>query len=100
MATKHWVVDALSILAESLVPVPHELNELDWKASLSTHKDRLAEHLMAMANHPNGGILVFGIDNQGSPTGITQVQVEQIVGTLANLGREAVEPPLVIDHAC
>lgn len=99
MATKHWVNDALSILAESLSPVPHELNELDWKASLSTHKDRLAEHLMAMANHPNGGVLAFGIDNQGLPTGVNAAQVEQITGTLANLGREAVDPPLTLDHA-
>jgi len=50
MATKHWVTDALAILVESLSPLPHEINELDWKASLSTHKDRLAEHLLAMAN--------------------------------------------------
>lgn len=99
MATKHWVNDALSILAESLSPVPHELNELDWKASLSTHKDRLAEHLMAMANHPNGGVLAFGIDNQGLPTGVNAAQVEQITGTLTNLGREAVDPPLTLDHA-
>lgn len=99
MATKHWVSDALSILAESLSPVPHELNELDWKASLSTHKDRLAEHLMAMANHPNGGVLAFGIDNQGLPLGVNAAQIEQITGTLANLGREAVDPPLTLDHA-
>ena len=31
MATKLWVNDALQILAESFAPVPHELNELDWK---------------------------------------------------------------------
>lgn len=99
MVAKHWVNDALSILAESLSPVPHELNELDWKASLSTHKDRLAEHLMAMANHPNGGVLTFGIDNQGTPGGVNAAQVEQIMGTLANLGREAVDPPLTLDHA-
>ncbi len=84
MATKHWVADALSILAESLAPVPHELNDLDWKASLSTHKDRLAEHLMAMANQPNGGFLVFGINNQGHSNSITQTEVEQIVCTLSN----------------
>lgn len=99
MATKHWVNDALSILAESLLPVPHELNELDWKATLSTHKDRLAEHLMAMANHPDGGLLAFGIDNQGGPTGISATQAEQIAGVLSNLGRDAVDPPLTLDHA-
>ena len=32
MSTKHWVAAALQSLAESLHPVPHEVNELDWKA--------------------------------------------------------------------
>jgi len=99
MATKLWVADALAILAESLSPLPHEINELDWKASLSTHKDRLTEHLMAMANQPNGGVLVFGINNDGTAVGVSNGQVEQIIGTLANLGRDAIEPPLALDHA-
>ena len=99
MAFKHWVADALTILTESLSPIPHELNELDWKASLSTHKDRLAEHLMAMANQPNGGVLVFGINNDGATVGVSNREVEQIIGTLANLGRDAIEPPLALDHA-
>nr|WP_315208031.1 ATP-binding protein [uncultured Albidiferax sp.] len=99
MASKHWVADAQAVLAESLSPIPHELNELDWKASLSTHKDRLAEHLMAMANQPNGGVLVFGIDNDGAAVGVSNGEVEHIIGTLANLGREAIEPPLALDHA-
>ena len=51
----------LNSLEQSLSPVPHEVNELDWKASLSDHKDRLAEHLMAFANHPKGGGFVFGL---------------------------------------
>jgi len=41
---KLWVSSALSFLSQSLEPVPHELNEIDWKASLSTSKDRLTEH--------------------------------------------------------
>jgi len=97
--TKLWVADALAILAESLSPLPHEINELDWKASLSAHKDRLAEHLMAMANQPNGGVLVFGINNDGVVAGVSSSEVEQTIGTLANLGRGAIEPPLALDHA-
>lgn len=99
MATKHWVADALRCLAETLTPLPHELNELDWKTQLSTHKDRLAEHLMAFGNHPNGGTLVFGINDDGVPIGVDAEGVEQITNTLANLGRDAVDPPLAIDHA-
>lgn len=99
MATKQWVDAALAVLAESLSPVPHELNELDWKANLSPHKERLAEHLMAMANQPSGGWLVFGIDNRGQAAGVTSDEVEHITGTLTNLGRTAVEPPIALDHA-
>lgn len=54
MATKYWVTAALHCLGESLNPLPHEVNELDWKARLSDNKDRLAEHLMAFGNHPDG----------------------------------------------
>ena len=79
MVTKHWVNAALRYLDESLSPMPHELNELDWKAQLSDHKDRLAEHLMAFANYPNGGTLVFGIDNSGQPVGVTAESIAQIV---------------------
>lgn len=99
MSSKHWVAAALQSLAESLRPVPHEANELDWKAALSDHKDRLAEHLMAFANHRNGGTLVFGVDNDGRVVGVEAEAVAEIANKLANLGREAVEPPLVIDHA-
>ena len=99
MATKHWVKAALESLAESLRPIPHEVNELDWKVRLSDHKDRLAEHLMALANQGNGGMLVFGIDNSGVPVGVDAEATAQIVNTLANIGRDAIEPPLAIDHA-
>ncbi len=97
---KHWIPEASAWLTQSLEPLPHELNELDWKAGLSGSKDRLAEHLIAFANHPNGGFLVFGIrDSDAALIGITQDEVAGIVNTLANLGRDTIEPPLAIDHA-
>ena len=100
MASKHWISGALQALEESMAPVPHESNEIDWKVSLSDHKDRLAEHLMAFANYPNGGILVFGIrDADAQLEAISQDSVAKITNALANLGRDAVEPPLAIDHA-
>lgn len=99
MATRRWVDDATQALHESLRPVPAELNELDWKAALSPQRERLVEHLIAMGNLRSGGTLVFGIDNQGRPVGISADTVDETVGRLANLGRDAVEPPLVIDHA-
>jgi ATP-dependent DNA helicase RecG len=99
MTVKHWIPEALRGLAESLRPVPHEINEIDWKARLSVNSARLAEHLMAFANHPGGGTLVFGVDDDGVVNGISADEVAVVVSTLTNLGRDAVEPPLALDHA-
>jgi ATP-dependent DNA helicase RecG len=89
---------ALELLAASLEPPQHELNELDWKLALSPDKRRLIEHLSAFANQPGGGYLVFGINGTGTPLGISQPDIERIANQLANLGREAVEPKLALDH--
>ena len=99
MATKHWIRAATQCLHESLRPVPHEVNELDWMVCLTDHKDGLAEHLMAFANHANGGYLAFGIDNSGAFVGVSQTDIAQVANTLANFGRDAIEPALAIDHA-
>ena len=96
---KPWISTAIQLLHDSLGSPRQELNELDWKSDLSPDRRRLAEHLSAFGNHSGGGVLVFGIANDGSPVGITQEEVDRIVGQLANLGRDAVEPPLTIDHA-
>jgi predicted HTH transcriptional regulator len=73
---------------------------LDWKVNLSDNKDRLTEHLIAFANHPNGGFLVYGVADAGANlVGIDQIQVEEIIRRLANLGRDTIDPPLVLDHA-
>ncbi|WP_079435231.1 ATP-binding protein [Zoogloea sp. LCSB751] len=97
---KHWIKQAVAYLHASREPVPHEINELDWKASLSENKERLAEHLIAFANHPNGGYLVFGVeDTDARLIGVDQQQVQEIITRLTNIGRDAVEPPLVLDHA-
>lgn len=99
MTRKNWVAEALDWLADSLEPVPHEINELDWKVAITDHKDRLIEHLIAFANYPNGGCLVFGVDDTGKPVGISQSEVATIANTLANVGRDAIEPPLALDHS-
>ncbi len=97
---KHWISDATNLLETSLGQVLHELNELDWKQKLSPKRDRLAEHLSAFANYPNGGVLVFGVDEKtGIPSGIAQAEADSIVGQLANIGRDSLDPPVTIDHA-
>mgnify|MGYP001561839998 CR=1 FL=1 len=97
---KHWVVQAIALLKSSRDPVPHEINELDWKLSLSGNKERLIEHLIAFSNCPRGGYMVYGIADAGAALmGVEQTQVEETILQLTNLGRDAVEPPLILDHA-
>lgn len=90
---------ALELLTASLEPPKHELNELDWKAALSPDKKRLTEHLSAFANQPGGGFLIFGVDANGTPCGVDEKTVATTVNQLANLGRQGLEPPVVLDHA-
>lgn len=96
---KKWLNRALALLLGSLESPRHEQNELDWKAALSPDKKRLAEHLSALSNYPGGGFLVYGVDNSGTPVGIADAEIEVVVNQIANLGRNAVEPPLALDHA-
>ncbi len=97
--TKHWLNRANALLAASLEEPRHELNELDWKASLSPDKRRLTEHLSAFSNHPGGGFFVFGVDSTGTPRDLDAATVEKIINQLSNLAREALEPPVALDHA-
>lgn len=69
---KNWQNRAIELLAKSLNPVPVELNELDWKSGLSDKTKRLAQHISAFANHPDGGFMIFGIDNNGKPAPLSQ----------------------------
>ena len=94
-----WLNRAVGLLDQSLNPIANELNELDWKEKLSTNKDKLKQHLIAMSNLPGGGFLVFGIkDDNTEITGVPPDDASVIIEKLSNLGREAVEPPLKINH--
>lgn len=96
---KTWLTKALELLTASLEPPRHELNELDWKAALSPDKKRLTEHLSAFANQAGGGYIIYGVDDTGTPASVDAATVEMTVNQLANLGREALEPPVALDHA-
>ena len=96
---KEWLNRAMTLLHASLEPPRHELNELDWKSALSPDKRRLSEHLSALANHPGGGFLVYGVDNAGTPGGVDSQNIDATLNQLSNLGRDALVPPLTIDHA-
>ena len=93
-----WVNRAVALLDASLTRTPHELNEIDWKVTLSPDKKRISEHLSAFANHPGGGYLVFGVDNQGVPKGISPSDVDPTMATLTNLARAALDQQLSLMH--
>ena len=95
---KPWVQKTLKVLESSLEPPRSEPNELDWKVDLSSDSKHLGEHLMAFANHPGGGTFVFGIDRNANLQNLSIVQIDEIANRMANLGREAVEPKVKIDH--
>ena len=97
---KNWIKNAISLLTASLGPVPHELNEIDWKEELSPKTDKLIQHLAAFANLPGGGYLVFGIENKtGNLKGIDKKSAEVIIEKLSSLGRDTLDPLVAIDHS-
>lgn len=80
-----WKERALALLKDSLEPVPSELNEIDWKSGLSDKSDRLAQHISAFANHLYGGMLVYGVNDDGTIFSLGQDQIDEIAKKLGNI---------------
>jgi predicted HTH transcriptional regulator len=95
---KPWILVAKKFLTTSLKPVPHELNELDWKIDLSESSVRLAEHVSGFANQIGGGFFVFGISSSAQFLGVSQDRAAVIINKIANIARDGLEPAQVIDH--
>lgn len=97
---KQWIGRAVNLLIHSLEPIPQELNELDWKETLSPDAKQLSKHISAFANNPGGGFLVFGIENHSAKMiGVNQLQADEIVRKLGNICRESVVTQVTMDHA-
>jgi len=97
---KKWIPKALAYLEKSLGKIPSELNEIDWKATLSPKNDKLCRHISAFANLPGGGFLVFGVDDKtGALLGVDKANADNIVERLASLCRDGVDPLVSIDHS-
>jgi len=95
----HWVETAIQSLTKSLYPVSQELNEIDWKSGLSYKSERMAQHISAFANCPNGGYLAFGIGNDGSPKPLDKNEMDTIIQKLGNIARNNLAQPVGIEHA-
>jgi predicted HTH transcriptional regulator len=94
-----WKEKAIKILKDSLYPIPSELNELDWKSGLSDKTDRLAQHLSAFANLKGGGVLVYGVRNDGTCFDLTKEEVDKIVQTLGNIAKNNLVYSIPIEHS-
>lgn len=96
---KIWENRAIAHLDRSLVHIPIELNELDWKTQLSDNTERLAKHLSAFSHLSNGGFLIFGLNNDGTFTAnLTKEDVDIIISRLGNIANNNLNIPLSIDY--
>tara|TARA_R110001606_G_C15353251_1_gene647768 strand:- start:197 stop:1657 length:1461 start_codon:yes stop_codon:yes gene_type:complete len=97
---KNWITKAYAYLDKSLGTIPTELNEIDWKESLSPNNTKLCKHISAFANLPGGGFLVFGIDNKTAKIlGVSKEKANSIIERLSSLSRDGVDPLISIDHS-
>lgn len=87
------------LLKESLEPVPSELNDIDWKSGLSSKSDRLAQHISAFANHVCGGILVYGVNDDGTIFSLNKEQTDDIVKKLGNIAHNNLSHRIQIEHS-
>lgn len=94
-----WMPRAKALLEQSLHPLPHEINNLDWKEGMPAESKRLAAHLSAFANLSGGGFLVFGVSPFGEVRGVTQEELAKTVEKMGNIARDGLQPSCQIDHA-
>ncbi len=94
-----WKEKAIKILKDSLYPIPTELNELDWKSGLSDKTERLAQHISAFANMKGGGILVYGVHNDGTCFDLTKEDIDKTVQTLGNIAQNNLVYSISIEHS-
>jgi predicted HTH transcriptional regulator len=95
---KNWEKRALALFERTLHPVPGEINELDWKTTLSDKSERIAQHLSAFSNLSGGGFLIFGVKNDGSIQSLPDSDMSEIVQKIGNIARNNLANPVTIDH--
>lgn len=66
---------------------------------MSDKTDRLAQHISAFANHLYGGILVYGVNDDGSLFSLGKEQIDDIVKKLGNIAHNNLSHRIQIEHA-
>jgi predicted HTH transcriptional regulator len=59
----------------------------------------LAQHVSAFANTKGGGVLVFGVNNDGSCFDLTKEETDRIVQTMGNIAKNNLVYSIQIEHA-
>ena len=94
----NWKEQAIRILNDSMHPVPTELNEIDWKSGLSPKTDRIAQHICAFANLQGGGMLVFGINDNGSHFSVNKDDADFIIKQIGNVAQNNLSHAIKVEH--
>ena len=94
----NWKEQAIRILNDSMHPVPTELNEIDWKSGLSPKTDRIAQHICAFANLQGGGMLVFGINDNGSHFSVNKDDADIIIKQIGNVAQNNLSHAIKVEH--
>lgn len=94
-----WKEKAIRTLRDSLYPVPEELNELDWKSGLSNKTERLAQHLSAFSNYKGGGMLVYGVHDDGTCFDLSKEEMDGIIEKLGNIAKNNLCYSITIGHS-
>jgi len=94
----NWKEQAIKILNDSMHPVPTELNEVDWKSGLSPKTDRIAQHICAFANLQGGGMLVFGVNDNGSHFSVNKDEADTIIKLIGNVAQNNLSHAIKVEH--
>lgn len=86
-------------MKDSLIPIPVELNKIDWKSGLSSKTERLAQHICAFANQENGGYFVFGINDDATMFSLSKEQADEIIRKLGNIALNNLSQSIQIQHS-
>lgn len=99
--TTSWDEKGIELLDKSLSNISQESNNLDWKQDIAPNHDKIKKHLIAFANYPGGGYLIFGIDDKnGNVLGYNdKSEVDYVTTLLTNFCRDSFNVGLTIQHA-
>lgn len=93
-----WQENAITILRESLYPIPTEKNEIDWKTDISPKTERLAQHLCAFSNQQGGGLLVYGVNDNGTHFSLDKPTIDNIIQKLSSIAQNNLTRSIIIEH--